>query len=157
MIDLAGLLQQLMIDKYSIGGREMKTPLRDRFLNSMGITLLEVMVSMLILAFGVLGLAPMIAISIFGNTYSNQVTLADAIALDRFEEIRNWAYVSPIPYSQTANNIERIFTRETSINDNTSDGTIPAGVYKIQVTVNWTDHKGLSRSINYYTYKAKNW
>jgi Tfp pilus assembly protein PilV len=157
MNGLAGLLRLPIIDKYSIGGREMKTTLRVWFLNSKGITLLEVMVSMLILAFGVLGLAPMIAISIFGNTYSNQVTIANAIALDRFEEIKNWAYVSPIPYSQTANNIERIFTRETSINDNTSDGTIPAGVYKIQVTVSWTDHKELSRSISYYTYKAKNW
>lgn len=135
----------------------MKTSIRYWLVNSKGTTLLEVMISMLILAFGVLGLAPMMAISIFGNSYSNQVTLADAIALDRFEEIKNWAYVSPIPYSQTTDNIERIFTRETMVNDNTSDGSIPAGVYKIQVTINWTDHKGVSRSVSYYTYKAKNW
>lgn len=135
----------------------MKIQFRSWLANSKGTTLLEVMISMIILAFGVLGLAPMIAISIFGNTYSNQVTLADAIALDRFEEIKNWAYVSPIPYSQTTNNIERIFTRQTIINDNTSDGSIPAGVYKIQVTINWTDHKEVPRSVTYYTYKAKNW
>jgi Tfp pilus assembly protein PilV len=135
----------------------MKTPLKNNLLNSKGLSLLEVLISMLILTFGVLGLAPMIAISIFGNTYSNQVTLADAIALDRFEEIRKWAYVSPIPYSQTTDNLDRIFTRQTIINDNVSDGTIPLGVYKIQVVVNWTDHKGVPRSVSYYTYKAKNW
>ena len=135
----------------------MKTTLKYCFVNSKGVTLLEVMISIIILAFGVLGLAPMIAISIFGNSYSNQVTLADAMALDRFEEIRNWAYVSPIPYTQTTNNIERIFTRQTIINDNTSDGSIPAGIYKIQVTINWTDHKEVPRSVSYYTYKAKNW
>jgi prepilin-type N-terminal cleavage/methylation domain-containing protein len=157
MNGLAGLLQRLKVDRNSIGGREMKTKLKYCFVNSKGVTLLEVMISMIILAFGILGLAPMIAISIFGNSYSNQVTLADAIALDRFEEIRSWAYVSPIPYTQTTNNIDRIFTRQTIINDNTSDGSIPAGVYKIQVTINWTDHKEVPRSVSYYTYKAKNW
>jgi prepilin-type N-terminal cleavage/methylation domain-containing protein len=135
----------------------MKTTIRYYILDSKGFTILEVMISMIILAFGVLGLAPMIATAIFGNSYSNQVTLADAIALDRLEEIRNWAYVSPIPYSQTTNNIERIFTRQTIINDNSSDGSIPAGVYKIQVTINWTDNKEVPRSVTYYTYKAKNW
>ena len=118
-------------------------------------TLLEVMVAMLILAFGVLGLAPMIVISMFGNSYSNQVTVADAIAMDRFEEIKTWYHVSPLPYSETVNNVQRIFTRQTQIDDNTTNVSIPAGVYRIQVTVGWTDQEQVPRSVSYFTYKAK--
>lgn len=120
-----------------------------------GTSLLEVLVSMVILAFGVLGLAPMIVISIYGNSYSNQVTVADAIAQDRLEQMKSWSVISPIPYSETVTNLERVFTRETLVTDNTVDGTVPAGVYKIQINVTWSDQKEVPRSVSYFTYKAK--
>jgi Tfp pilus assembly protein PilV len=120
-----------------------------------GLTLLEVMISMLILAFGVLGLAPMLVISMFGNSYSNQVTVADAIALDWLEEIKSWYQITPIPYAQTANGVHGIFTRQTQVDDSTTDASIPAGVYRIQVTVSWTDHEQIPRSVTYHSYKAK--
>jgi type IV pilus assembly protein PilV len=123
--------------------------------NQKGISLLEVMIAMLILAFGVLGLAPMIVVSMFGNSYSNQVTIADAIAMDRFEEIQTWYHIAPLPYTQTLNNVRRIFTRQTQIDDSTTDGTVPPGVYRIQVTVSWTDQEQVPRTITYFTYKAK--
>ncbi len=123
--------------------------------NENGTSLLEVLVAMVILAFGVLGLAPMIVTSMYGNSYSNQVTVADAIAQDRLEEMKTWVQVDPIPYSQTVSNIHGIFTRQTLADDVTSDASIPAGVYRIQVTVTWTDQKQLPRSVSYFTYKAK--
>jgi len=126
------------------------------FRNKKGIALLEVLVAMIVLAFGVLSLAPMIVISMYGNSYSNQVTVADAIAQDRLEEIKTWTEVNPIPYSQTVNNIRGTFTRETLISDVTTDASVPNGVYKIQVTLSWTDQKQLPRSVTYFTYKAKN-
>lgn len=127
-----------------------------RFLrDQIGMTLLEVMVAMLILAIGVLGLAPMIVVSIFGNSYSNQVTVADTIAMDRFEEIQTWYHIAPLPFTETLNNVQRIFTRQTQIDDSTTDGTVPPGVYRIQITVSWTDQEQVPRSITYFTYKAK--
>ncbi|MFQ6002508.1 MAG: prepilin-type N-terminal cleavage/methylation domain-containing protein [Candidatus Zixiibacteriota bacterium] len=134
----------------------MKKELKQSSGNEKGITLLEVLIAMLILAFGVLALAPMIVISIYGNTYSNQVTVADAIAQDRLEEIKTWSEVNPIPYADTLSSIQGIFTRETLINDSTTDPSIPNGVYEIQVNVTWTDQKQLPRSVSYLTYKAKN-
>ena len=125
------------------------------FGNQKGLSLLEVMISMLILAFGVLGLAPMLVVSMFGNSYSNQVTVADAIALDRLEEIKTWPAVSSIPYTETVNNVENIFTRLTQIDDSGSDGSVPAGVYRIEVTVTWTDQEAVPRSASYFSYKAK--
>lgn len=133
----------------------MRKNLTQSLRNEKGVTLLEVLVAMIILAFGVLSLAPMIVISMIGNSYSNQVTIADAIAQDRLEEIKTWSEVDPIPYSETISNIQGIFTRETLIDDSTTDASIPAGVYEIQVTVSWTDHKQLPRSVSYFTYKAK--
>ena len=133
----------------------MKRNLKDSLSNQKGMTLLEVMISMLILTFGVLGLAPMIVISMYGNSYSNQVTVADAIAMDRFEEIKTWYHISPLPHSETVNNVQGIFTRQTLINDATTDASIPSGVYEIQVNVTWTDQKQLPRSVSYFTYKAK--
>jgi prepilin-type N-terminal cleavage/methylation domain-containing protein len=141
--------------KFNGEAPEMRKNLTEPLRNKKGMTILEVMVAMVILAFGILGLAPMIVISMFANTYSNQVTLADTIAQERLEEIKTWSEVSPIPYSQTANNIRGIFTRETLINDRTTDDSIPPGVYKIQITVSWTDQKQLPRSVSYFTYKAK--
>jgi type IV pilus assembly protein PilV len=133
----------------------MRQKLSELVVNEKGISLLEVMIAMLILALGVLGLAPMIVVSMFGNSYSNQVTIADAIAMDRFEEIKTWYQITPLPYSQTMNNLQRIFTRQTQIDDSTTDGTIPPGVYRIQITVGWTDQEQVPRSITYFTYKAK--
>lgn len=133
----------------------MKENLTKSLRNQKGMTLLEVMIAMLILAFGVLGLAPMIVVSMYGNSYSNQVTIADAIAMDRFEEIKTWYHISPLPYCETVNNVEGIFTRQTQIDDNSTDGSVPAGVYRIQVAVSWTDQEEVPRSVSYFTYKAK--
>jgi prepilin-type N-terminal cleavage/methylation domain-containing protein len=125
------------------------------FLDEKGMSLLEVMIAMLILALGVLGLAPMIVVSMYGNSYSNQVTVADAIAMDRFEEIKTWFQISPLPFTETVNNVHRIFTRQTQVDDSTTDGSIPAGVYRIEVIVSWTDQESVPRSVTYFTYKAK--
>ena len=125
------------------------------FGNAKGISLLEVMVAMVILAFGVLGLAPMIVISMYGSSYSNQVSVADAIAQDRLEEMKTWSEINPGPYSQSVNDIRGTFTRETLVGDATIDASIPNGVYRIQVNVTWTDQKQLPRSVSYFTYKAK--
>jgi type IV pilus modification protein PilV len=135
--------------------KEMRKKSTQLLGNKRGITLLEVLVAMVILAFGVLGLAPMIVISMYGNSYSNQVSVADAIAQDRLEEMKAWSEINPVPYSQTVNDIHGIFTRETLIGDATTDASIPNGVYRIQVNVTWTDQKQLPRSVSYFTYKAK--
>lgn len=120
-----------------------------------GITLLEVMVSMVILAFGILGLAPLIVISMFGNSYSNEVTTANAIAQERIEQLKEVDTFASLPLQETTSGLHGKFTRATTVDDNTTDASVPAGVYRIKVDVNWSDQKGLSRSVNYNTYKAK--
>lgn len=120
-----------------------------------GISLLEVMVSMVILAFGILGLAPLIVISMYGNSYSNELTVANAIAQEQIEQLKNLDEISPLPWHSVNTNLYGSFTRETWVNDSATDSLIPPGVYKIKVEVSWVDQKNLNRQVSYYSYKMK--
>lgn len=118
-----------------------------------GFTLLELMVAMIVLAIGLLGLAPMFVMSMRGNQFSREVSETAYLAQDRIEQLKNQAIISPIPYYETATSGG--YTRTVNVSDQTIDGTIPPGVYRINVTLNWTDKRGRSHSASYVTYKVK--
>ncbi|MFQ5780144.1 MAG: prepilin-type N-terminal cleavage/methylation domain-containing protein [Nitrospiria bacterium] len=54
-----------------------------------GFTLLEVLIALVILSIGLLGVLGMIASSVRGNTFSQQVSIATNLAQDRIEEMKN--------------------------------------------------------------------
>ncbi|OGC81051.1 MAG: hypothetical protein A2W07_04925 [candidate division Zixibacteria bacterium RBG_16_43_9] len=126
-----------------------------RLQDKKGLSLLEVLVAMLILAFGILGLAPMIVTTIFSNSYSSEVTKANVIAQDKIEFMQSLVYFNPLPWTEVTNNLNGIFTRSTRVDVDSTDGSVPSGVYRIKVTVNWTDKAGKTRTVNYYTYKMR--
>ena len=123
--------------------------------NDRGLSLLEVLVAMLILAFGILGLAPMLVSTIFSNSYSGDVTKANVIAQDKIEFMQSLVAFNPLPWTEVTNNLNGLFTRSTRVDVDSTDGSVPSGVYRIRVTVSWTDKAGKARSINYYTYKMR--
>jgi type IV pilus assembly protein PilV len=125
-----------------------------RFKNINGLSLLEVLVAMLILAFGVLGLAPMIVTTIFSGSYYNEVTRANIIAQDKMEFMKNLVSFSPLPWNEITS-INGIFMRTTRVDVDTTDSSVPAGVYRIRITISWTDKVGKTRTVNYYTYKMR--
>ena len=124
--------------------------------NEKGFTLIEVMISMVILAVGVLGLAPLMVLSIYSNTYSQDLTRATAVAQDRIEQLKNAPNTTfaLMPYTETTNSIDGTYDRTILVDDASTDGSVPAGVYRIKVTISWTDDKGMARSVDYYTYKT---
>lgn len=122
--------------------------------NAKGFTLIEVMISMVILAVGILGLAPLMVLSIYSNTYSQDLTQATAVAQDRIEQLKPAPNFAVMPYTEATNNINGIYNRTVRVDDASTDGTVPAGVYRIKVTISWTDKKGVARSVDYYTYKT---
>jgi len=126
-----------------------------RLKNRKGLSLLEVLVAMLILAFGVLGLAPMIVTTMFSGSYSNEVTRANVIAQDKLEFMKNLVSFNPLPWIEVTSNLHGTFTRTTRVDVDTTDISVPAGVYRIRVTINWSDKVGKTRSVNYYTYKMR--
>jgi len=123
--------------------------------NDKGLSLLEVLVAMLILAFGILGLAPMLVNTIFSNSYSGDVTKANVIAQDKIEFMQSFVSFSPLPWTEVTNNLNGIFTRTTRVDIDSTDVLVPSGVYRIKVTVSWTDKAGKNRTVNYYTYKMR--
>jgi len=139
---LKRVLRNIVKSRSAFGGKE-------------GITILEVMISMVILAFGILGLAPMMVISLYSNSYSSEITTANALVQARMEQIKSATSFSPLPWYTQETQLYNIYTRETRVDDRITDGTIPLGVYRIRVSVSWADQKGIARSINYYTYKMK--
>jgi len=120
-----------------------------------GFTLIEVMVSIIILSIGVLGLAPLMAVSITGNAFSNEATRANVIAQDKIEELKNTGtFAGGMPFVDTAG-VDNQFFYMARVDDQGSDGTVPAGVYKIFIRVNWTDQAGVPRRLEFFTYRTK--
>ena len=120
-----------------------------------GFTLIEVLVAMIILAIGILGLAPMLVISMQGNQFSREVSEAAYLAQDRIEQLKNQGLISPIPFTETSYNLNGDYDRSVVVDDQTMDNTIPAGVYRMTVTISWVDKEGKNHSTSYVSYKAK--
>lgn len=123
--------------------------------NDKGLSLLEVLVAMIILGLGILGMAPMVVMSIEGNNMSRDVLVVSSLAAEKLEYFESLEYLPSVPYSETEANLEGTYTRQTSIKDNTVDPTIPDGVYQIDVTISWTDKTGVDRETTYSTLLMK--
>jgi len=119
---------------------------KKRIRSPRGISLLEVLISMLILAMGILGLAPMLALSIDSNTISRDFSLAGELAKEKLEIFEKVDSLITIPYAETENDLSGKFTRLTYITDHDSDSLVPANVLKVDVIVSWSDDTGMSRT-----------
>ena len=123
--------------------------------NDDGLSLLEVMIGMIILAVGLMGLAPMVVVSIEGNVISRDNTAAANLLKQKIEYFEGLASMPAVPYREVESGLQNIYTRTTQINDHSVDSLIPDGVYKIDVTVSWTDNQNVQRSNQYSTYKIQ--
>ena len=123
--------------------------------NDKGLSLLEVLVAMIILSLGILGMAPMVVMSIEGNNMSRDVLVVSSLAAEKLEYYESLETLPVVPYTETEPDLEGGYTRATSIQDNTSDASIPDGVCQIDVTISWTDKTGVDRSTTYSTLLMK--
>jgi len=112
-----------------------------------GFTLIEVMASMIILAIGVLGLAPMIITAIQGNSFGEDMTDATLIAQGKIEELRNISYDLMASGQDTVGTVQRQWTIQ---ND-----TPAIGIRQITVQTSWTDQGGNSHLVTLITLRAK--
>ncbi|UCD95270.1 MAG: prepilin-type N-terminal cleavage/methylation domain-containing protein [Candidatus Zixiibacteriota bacterium] len=123
--------------------------------NSRGVSLLEVMISMIILAFGILGLAPMVVLSIEGNVISRDHTVAANLLKQKVEYYEGLDSILTVPYREYEQGLSNIYSRTTYIKDNSVDTLLPSGVYQIDVVVSWLDNENVKRSTSYSTYILK--
>lgn len=117
-----------------------------------GLTLLEVMISMIVLSIGFLGLAPMIVLSIEGNNISRDVMNVSGIAKQQIEIYKGMPTLPAAPFTEIDSSSAGGYTMTTYLNDNVSDTTIPAGLNRIDVIIDWTDNQGVNRTTSYSTF-----
>jgi Tfp pilus assembly protein PilV len=123
--------------------------------NELGITFVEVLAAMVILTIGILGMAPMMVISISANEFSDDVTTIASAAQDRLEEMIGRGSFATIPYVDCETFDNEKYEVVSVVLDHSVDPGIPDNVYEINVTMNWTDHSGIDRSLTFSTYTAK--
>ena len=120
-----------------------------------GLSLLEVLIAMLVLGIGILGLAPMVVLSIEGNNISRDVVTVSNIAKEKLEYLESLDDMPAMPYREEELNIYSGYDRTTYVRDNTIDTLLPPGVYRVDVTVSWIDKATVQRSTTYSTFMNK--
>ncbi len=112
--------------------------------NQRGLTLLEVMISLIILSFGILGLAPLMVLSTESNNISRDIITVSEMAKEKLEYYESLDSLPTLPYRayDSVSGYERL----VYIEDNTTDTLIPAGICHIDCQLSWTDKSGVYRS-----------
>jgi type IV pilus assembly protein PilV len=121
-------------------------------LNKKGFTLIEVLIGLVILAFGLLAIAGMQATSVRGNFFSHYLTQASYVGQDRLEFLDNLSYNSlqlqAGNYNDGTTTISGIvFNRSYTVADD------PNGYKIINYTIRWND--GVNRSIAFSTIRSQ--
>jgi type IV pilus modification protein PilV len=102
-----------------------------------GISLLEVLISMIILAVGILGLAPLLVLSIDVNTTSKEFSIATQLAKEKLEFYEAEPTITGVPKTETESDLQGRFSRVTVITDHATDSLVPENRYKVVVDVSW--------------------
>lgn len=124
-------------------------------LGNRGVSLLEVMISMLILGFGVLGLAPLMAVAVEGNVVARDTSNVATLLKEKVEYFEGLDVLPSLPFSEQEAEIDNLYNRSSYLADNTTDTLIPNGVCQLDVTISWTTHDDMNRSTSYSTYILK--
>jgi type IV pilus assembly protein PilV len=119
-------------------------------------TLIEVLVTALILTTGLLGTLGLATGVIRGNFFSRNLTSATAIAKTQLEAVQNRGYVNAtttnFPAAAATVNMGNVnFTRTTTI---TNDSPT-ANMKTISVTVSWAESNNAARSVSLQTILAQ--
>lgn len=123
-------------------------------LGESGMSLIEVLAAMVVLTLGVLGLAPMMAISIDGSVSSDNITSLVASAQEQIEAKLAEGITGPMPVTEINSAGDGMYSITTVVTDATIDTLVPDRVYKVDVSVNWYEN-GVNRSLGFVTYTAK--
>jgi type II secretory pathway pseudopilin PulG len=112
-------------------------------INKKGVSILEVLVSMIVLAVGVLGLAPLVVLSISANDMSRDVMTVSELTKEKIETYQNPSKIPSLPFYEKEEGIAGgHFDRYTFIWDSDTDSLIPQGLCYIDVTIKWKDEGG---------------
>ena len=101
-----------------------------------GFTLIEIMITLVILSIGLTALAGLQVSAIKGNTFSKRMTAAVSIANQKLEQIKDIDYANIISEASTQiTQSNMLFTRQLAVTNNSP----LANTKTVNVTVTWSD------------------
>ncbi len=124
-------------------------------MNNKGVSILEVLVSMIVLSIGLLGVAPLIVVSIKSNSISRDTTITSKLVREQIEYYESLDSLPPVPYETTERSDDDKFEVHVLIQDNTTDLAIPSGLFQIKVTINWESETKILNKTTFATYLRK--
>lgn len=121
---------------------------RDKRQSQAGFNMIEVMVALGILAFGILAVASMQESSLLASSRAYNVTDGTSVAMDRMENLVGLAFtdsrLTDTNGAFGAPETQGRFTIDYAVEQN--DGTLPGGCKLITVRVRWTEAGGAGKS-----------
>lgn len=130
-----------------------------RFNGQKGFTLVEVVMTMVLLSVGLLSLAPLMLAVFQGNRFAQDLSLATVLAEDRMEEILHHTDFSQITTARFANETQgqirggdakyAKYARAVTIVDSL-DALARSVLKSVTVTVTWSGMDGSTRSVALY-------
>lgn len=118
-------------------------------------TVLEVLISMMVLGIGVLGFAPLLVLSIDSNQAGKGYTEASKLASEKIEQYEAAGVSGTFPITLSESKVLGVYDRFTAITDQASDTSIPSGLCRVEVVVQWTDNRGIFRTTQHVTLVEK--
>ena len=137
---------------------QAKSPLRSRIKREDGFTLNEILVSIVLIAIGVIGFSVNTIGVIQGNYTSGNFTIATSLAQDKLEALKVASSFTAVTDSPDSNNpitetgasggrFTRTWTIATSsFDDTTTVAAAGSTLWEISATVSWTEY-GISREV----------
>jgi len=123
------------------------------YLNDLGLTLVEILISLIIFSVGMLGLSGLTTVIMHGNTLSQKITMATVLAQDKAEAVHN------VPYDQLTSQMEHVitdnksrYTRRMEVADNTPR----QGMKMVSIDVYWMQSKASNRHVSLKTIVSDN-
>ena len=121
-----------------------------RVLNQRGMTLVEIMVAMILLAIALAWLAPLMVVSLRGNRLGADLTRAATLAQDKFEELKNRSH-SLLLSNPSGQDTVGTLVRSWTIAE--EDGH--ADLLRIVLTLDWVDQEGGDHQVTFTTLQAR--
>ena len=109
-----------------------------------GLTLIEILMTMMIVAIFLLSLGPLFTFAAQGINEGKSVTRANMLIQEKFEQLKNSVSLSPgLSSADTTGE----FIRFWEIEDAAIDTLLPEGLMRVTVTVEWTAPHSEEKSV----------
>lgn len=115
-----------------------------------GMTLVEIMVAMIILAIALCWLAPLIIISMRGTRRGGNLTQATTLAQDKLEEFRSTSYAAMLAHPTGQDTVGGVVRSWTVTEEPDQDG-----LARIVVDLSWRDDAGKEHQAQFVSLRAR--